>query len=358
MAAALNWVLKDGLGQLGGMAFTALVNSRLDADSRGWRILAAWLLEISTWLEVLTPLCPRYFLLFATLANIGKNISWLAGSATRAGIRYGFVNAHNMGDLTAKEGSQTVAITVFGTFLGIMLSNLIGPGHMEYVLLSSLCISSISLFSIYRSLHCVSLPTLNYQVIVEMEIEEKRGEIVTRHYMSTGTVLEPTSVAGMERYYLPYLKVKGGKKEELIPVVMGVSLLTTLSVTKNYKEVEAFLELFKDEHYILSYCPYKQGVFRSIVNREKRKKNVIGVTLKEDATPEDQLKAYYHAHMLRKHCCEVDARDMKMDDQLQFIKESFSEVNVGFSAFRDALEKAGWNCTDLFLEEVNHRYCK
>ena len=127
---------------------------------------------------------------------------------------------------------------------------------MEYVLLSSLCISSISLFSIYRSLHCVSLPTLNYQVIVEMEIEVKRGEIVTRHYMSTGTVLEPTSVAGMERYYLPYLKVKGGKKEELIPVVMGVSLLTTLSVTKNYKEVEAFLELFKDEHYILSYCPY------------------------------------------------------------------------------------------------------
>ena len=181
MAAALNWVLKDGLGQLGGMAFTAsafslyfiysLVNSRLDADSRGWRILAAWLLEISTWLEVLTPLCPRYFLLFATLANIGKNISWLAGSATRAGIRYGFVNAHNMGDLTAKEGSQTVAITVFGTFLGIMLSNLIGPGHMEYVLLSSLCISSISLFSIYRSLHCVSLPTLNYQVIAEVENE-------------------------------------------------------------------------------------------------------------------------------------------------------------------------------------------
>ena len=140
------------------------MNSRLDADSRGWRILAGWLLEISTWLEVLTPLFPRYFLFFATLANVGKNISWLAGSATRAGIRYGFVNAHNMGDLTAKEGSQTVAITVFGTFLGILLSNWIGSGHMEYVVMSSLCISSISLFCIYRSLHCVSLPTINYQV--------------------------------------------------------------------------------------------------------------------------------------------------------------------------------------------------
>ena len=142
----------------------SLVNSRLDADSRGWRILSAWLLEISTWLEVMTPLFPHSFLLLATLANVGKNISWLAGSATRAGIRYGFVNAHNMGDITAKEGSQTVAITVFGTFLGIVISNLIGHGHMEYVPMSSMCISAVSLFSIYQSLRCVSLPTLNYQV--------------------------------------------------------------------------------------------------------------------------------------------------------------------------------------------------
>ena len=141
-----------------------LVNSRLDADSRGWRILTAWLLEISTWLEVMTPLFPQHFLLLATLANIGKNISWLAGSATRAGIRYGFVNAHNMSDLTAKEGSQTTCITVFGTFLGIMLSNLIGAGHMQYVLMSSMCISAISLFCISQSLQRVSLPTLNYQV--------------------------------------------------------------------------------------------------------------------------------------------------------------------------------------------------
>ena len=149
------------------------MNSRLDSDSRGWRILSAWLLEVSTWLEVLTPLFPNYFLFLATSANVGKNISWLAGSATRAGIRYGFVNAHNMGDLTAKEGSQTVAITVFGTFLGITLSNLIGPGHMNLILLSSVCISSISLFCIYRSLHCVSLPTINYQVGVPRVVHRR-----------------------------------------------------------------------------------------------------------------------------------------------------------------------------------------
>ena len=73
-----------------------------------------------------------------------------------------------MGDLTAKEGSQTVAITVFGTFLGIVLSKLIGAGHMEYVLMASVSISSICLFCINQSLKCVCLPTLNYQVSGEM----------------------------------------------------------------------------------------------------------------------------------------------------------------------------------------------
>ena len=66
-----------------------------------------------------------------------------------------------------------MAITVFGTFLGITLSNLIGPGHMNLILLSSVCISSISLFCIYRSLHCVSLPTINYQVGVPRVVHRR-----------------------------------------------------------------------------------------------------------------------------------------------------------------------------------------
>lgn len=142
----------------------SFVNSRLDADSRGWRILAAWILEVSTWLEVVTPLFPSHFLLLATLANIGKNIAWLAISATRAGINYGFVKAHNMSDITAKEASQLNCVTVFGTFLGISLSKWIGMTRPELVLMTSFCLSALSIGSVLWSLRTVSLPTINYQV--------------------------------------------------------------------------------------------------------------------------------------------------------------------------------------------------
>eukprot|EP01063_Lacrimia_lanifica_P034682 TRINITY_DN6470_c0_g1_i1.p2 TRINITY_DN6470_c0_g1~~TRINITY_DN6470_c0_g1_i1.p2 ORF type:complete len:227 (+),score=66.88 TRINITY_DN6470_c0_g1_i1:51-731(+) len=37
VAAALSWVLKDGLGQLGGVLFCSVVNRNFDADPKRWR---------------------------------------------------------------------------------------------------------------------------------------------------------------------------------------------------------------------------------------------------------------------------------------------------------------------------------
>lgn len=40
--------------------------------------------------------------------------------------------------------------------------------------------------------------------------------------------------------------------------------------------------------------------------------------------PEDQLRAYYHAHVLRKRCDGIDAKDIKMEDELRLLKDSFT----------------------------------
>lgn len=70
------------------------------------------------------------------------------------------------------------------------------------------------------------------------------------------------------------------------------------------------------------------------MNKEKRWRNAVGITLKEKATlnwwrgvtdrPEDQLRAYYHAHVLRKRCDGIDAKDIKMEDELRLLKDSFT----------------------------------
>ncbi len=115
LAATLNWIIKDGLGQLGGVLFASAVNNKFDAEPKRWRFIASTALEFSSFLELLTPLAPQYFLPIAAVANIGKNVSCLAASASRAAIHQSFAVSENLADVTAKAGSQTILCSTMGT---------------------------------------------------------------------------------------------------------------------------------------------------------------------------------------------------------------------------------------------------
>jgi len=102
----LNWIIKDGLGQLGGVVYAAFISDRFDSEPKRHRFQATVAMQVASFLELLAPLWPGMFLLIASLSNIGnhaktyyfnkykilltnlllnigKNIAWLAGSATR-----------------------------------------------------------------------------------------------------------------------------------------------------------------------------------------------------------------------------------------------------------------------------------
>mgnify|MGYP003385119716 CR=1 FL=1 len=55
-------VIKDGFGQLGGVIFAGLVNNQYDSDPKRWRLLSSVAMEVSSGIEILTPLAPGYFL--------------------------------------------------------------------------------------------------------------------------------------------------------------------------------------------------------------------------------------------------------------------------------------------------------
>lgn len=123
LSSTLNWILKDGLGQLGSVAVVSWLGTRFDVDTRRLRFLGAGLLTVSCWLEVLVPLVPHYFILTAAIANTLKNISWMTTSATRAPIlRHQGEGRDNLGDLTGKTASQTTLGATIGTGLGVLLS--------------------------------------------------------------------------------------------------------------------------------------------------------------------------------------------------------------------------------------------
>lgn len=70
--AGLNWVIKDGIGQLGSIFFAARFSQNLEINIKEWRIIAIFLINASLFMEILTLLQPNHFLLIASLANTSK----------------------------------------------------------------------------------------------------------------------------------------------------------------------------------------------------------------------------------------------------------------------------------------------
>ena len=65
LSAGINWVIKDGVGQLGGILFASKIGQTkgLDTDPKKWRMLSAMAMDISVFMEICTPLFPGYFYL-------------------------------------------------------------------------------------------------------------------------------------------------------------------------------------------------------------------------------------------------------------------------------------------------------
>jgi hypothetical protein len=72
MAAALNWIIKDGLGQLGGVVYASFVSDKFDSEPKRFRFQATVAMQGANVLELLTPLWPGYFLIIASISNIGR----------------------------------------------------------------------------------------------------------------------------------------------------------------------------------------------------------------------------------------------------------------------------------------------
>jgi hypothetical protein len=175
LAATLNWIIKDGFGQFGGVLFASLINNQFDQNPKRWRMISATLMDFSSLLELLTPLAPKSFLLLASFANIGKNISYLSASASRVAIHKSFTLKHeNLADLTAKTGSQTILSSLLGTSLGIYLSTLVNHSYPLTMTAFLLC-SAVHLSSTVLSLRTVTINTLSLA-----KLEEIFGDYLTR----------------------------------------------------------------------------------------------------------------------------------------------------------------------------------
>ncbi|KAJ9525557.1 hypothetical protein QJQ45_003083 [Haematococcus lacustris] len=188
--AAINWLLKDGVGRVARMAVATNFGQSFDSDlkarfscsgSCGAAQCRPQAQQRVGWLK--TGRCQRIrfktSLIFeATIgvANVGKAIALAAFVATAPAFQQSLCNGGNLADLTAKNQAQHMVVDMLALAVsaGAMwwAKNLKTPALLP--LLAFPLLASGDLYSIYRELKSVQLYTLN----------RERAEIIAAAWLS------------------------------------------------------------------------------------------------------------------------------------------------------------------------------
>jgi glutamate N-acetyltransferase/amino-acid N-acetyltransferase len=197
-AAAVNWVLKDGLGRLGKLSVATNFGREFDADVKRFRFTSSVVYDCASLVEMLTPFYPRRFLLLATVANVGKSVGITTANVVRAPIQRSFALEENLAEITAKTSAQQVLADNLGLAAAVVATSLTGKiasanARLILPLVAFVPLAAADLYCIYRELKATQLKTIN----------RERGEIVAELFVKNGDVPSFKTVADAERLFIP-----------------------------------------------------------------------------------------------------------------------------------------------------------
>ncbi|KAK6158546.1 hypothetical protein DH2020_005860 [Rehmannia glutinosa] len=277
-AAAVNWVLKDGIGYLSKIMLSKY-GRHFDVNPKGWRLFADLLENAAFGMEILTPAFPHLFVLIGAVAGAGRSAAALIQAATRSCFYAGFAAQRNFAEVIAKGEAQGMVSKSIGIMLGIALAN--GVQSSTALSLASFgVITWIHMFCNLKSYQSIQLRTLN----------PYRASLVFSQYLLSGLVPSVKEVNDEEPFFpaFPLLILKPTSEEQVevlstdakdaaSHIDRRLQLGSKLSdIVKSREEAIALLELYKAEGYILAelkgrYC----------------------VVLKESSSAQDMLKSLF-----------------------------------------------------------------
>lgn len=316
LAAALQWVIRDGLGRAGRMLFSQ-VGTGFDAETKQYRLAAAFVLNTSCALESVTPAVPHLFLPLACLANMAKGASTVAAASTRSAIYRSFMRRENLGDITAKQETVGVAGDLLGTAMGILLSRLTAHSkRMATVAFVSL--SFAHLFSVYREVKGIQLGTLNRQRahrMIQMYLDSSRVPSLSEGNKDERILNRPW----LDSLHAPNIDL-GARLHECAPDAEALKYL---------------LRLYRNDKYLFVY-------------EDTRMK----VVLRKDASSHDCLKAFLHADYFWRLYKERGERESRNRDLLE---ESYKFTKHNFDSFAREAAQHGWRTTSVLLRPIGRR---
>lgn len=211
VSATLNFLARDMVGHLGGLAFSCWKGHRLDAGAKQWRFAADLLNNVGLLLHMVAPGLPQeLFVPTICLASVAHAITGVAGGATRAALTTHFAINDNAADLASKESAQETGVTLVGMALGYLCMRLTAAS-MRAQWLVFLLLTFLHVAANYAAMRALHMTTLNGERLI----------ILMTHFCRTGHVLTPEEVAARESL-LPFSLTHMRLRHDVPRVRLGV----------------------------------------------------------------------------------------------------------------------------------------
>ncbi|KAG0000418.1 hypothetical protein BGZ80_010622 [Entomortierella chlamydospora] len=371
MAAALNWIIKDGLGQLGGVVYASFVSDKFDSEPKRFRFQATVAMQGANLLELLTPLWPGYFLVIASISNIGKNMAWLASSATRAQMNKTFALRDNLGDITGKSGSQTTAAGLVGTGLGVVIAALMSfvsedPTVLPLVpmCLTFIPFSIFNIYSNYRSSYYVTTSSLNvpraetvfHSVLNELVLDKEdynKEAPATGHLRQQleALVPAPVEVAYDEVFVKPYKS----------PFNVAIDIEPSITRFASQGEEAGALSLAfrqtefvqRERYYIMTDESLVRGGRAGLCNGK------VVIWFDKKAQTRDMVQGFYHAcaarvilgKSIRQKNSSEGVSGTESDEWKKAVRAAHEQAIDTVPTLVEVMDQKGWDTTSLFLTD-------
>ncbi|KAJ2747582.1 hypothetical protein GGI20_000407 [Coemansia sp. BCRC 34301] len=360
LSVAINWVLKDGFGQLGGVVYATMVGQKFDSDPKHQRFWSAVWLQSATWLEMLTPLAPHLFLLIGSVANIGKNISWLAMSATKASINKTFCRKENLGDLTAKSGSQATAAGLLGTAVGVLIGATMDVS-VYTLIVGFVPLSLISLWGNYKSLLYAITPTLNVErarlMIADALWLNGNGDVC----FEPARLKTPRQVSAVETFMREVRSIQPSSQRPGVTISpmlnhVGRRLASGSSIAQRKASVAQMVnDAFnppstrRSEQYYIGHLP-----------SSNTSNGDLYLWFGIRATNSDILRGFYHAMVYRELLAGMSTADngaYASALSAELCERAYEFSQRTFVNFCQSVTQSGWDTGTMYLSKSSRHVC-
>ncbi|KAI9312506.1 vitamin B6 photo-protection and homoeostasis-domain-containing protein [Dichotomocladium elegans] len=293
-AVAIQWVLKDGIGEFGKLFFIKQFASSFDSHPKTWKFA------------------------IGNVFNLVHESIWLASHMT---FTKQFAINGNIGDIVAKDDAQMSTAHLLGMLTGV---GVISLSHEPLYLFGAFGIlTPINMWSTYKM-----LKTAEFEVLNQAKLTLLSRSFIDHGRAESCSELRPREI-GFGEWIRPGAHVS-------IHLKLGASADQAYD---SVGEVQTSTRVFNSENYLLSY-----------------RKGTMNVLFHEDAEAEDVVQSVLHAmkfhdtlvHQNINKESNWSAYVAALDDSLAWTKENTPR-------FLDALAQKGWQKNVVYWNDAGMR---